>query len=231
MNLKKTLLTTVTAGAIIGSVVGLAGAATDTPSASKATAKVADFSVLEANAQSNGEWVDILSTNIMTANQKDLFVDVSLQSGLYTKTVARSKDMVKDTSTASAGVEVRVLVDGKEAAPGDVIFNQREQELSATLQGQVDLVDKDQDGVIEEGELAVVAPEEISLLLNTVSANSFDFVLPDVQSGNHTVTVQAKITDSASFENGSAEASAVIGKGAVTVEEVRMVKDNNIQLQ
>jgi hypothetical protein len=63
-----------------------------------------------------GTWQTILSNAIKTPNQKDLFVDVSLEVGLLTDTLVRSKNNVADTSMAAAGVEVRVLIDDREAA-------------------------------------------------------------------------------------------------------------------
>lgn len=201
--------------------------------AAKATAKVADMTVLSlssGSATSTG-WVTVLDTALKTANQKDLFVDVSLQSGLYTQTTVRSKDMNKDTSTAGAAVKVRVLVDGQAARPGAITFNSRHQELSATLQGQVALVDKNGNGVIEEGELETVAEEEISLLLNTISANSFNFVMPNLTAGVHHVMVEAQIETNGTWQSGSAKAQAVIGAGSVTVEEVRFVQNNDIELE
>lgn len=234
--MRKTLWGAVLAAAVVLGMA-LSAVALDSMPASKAAAQVFNFNILEysasapsANPDGTTDWVNIMSTAIKTANQKDLFIDVSLQSSLYTRTQVKSRDMNKDTSTAQAGVQVRVLVDGVEALPGTIVFNDRYQELSATLQGQVDLVDSDGDGVIEPGELQTVAPEEIELLLSTISANAFNFVAPDVTSGVHQITIQARIDVGTSAQAGSAEAEALIGAGSVTVEEVRMVKDLIVEL-
>lgn len=218
--------------------MALSAAALDSMPASKATAQVFGYNILEYSANSatanpdtgTSGWTDIMTTALKTANQKDLFIDVSLQSSLYTKTTVKSRDMTKDTSSSRAGVKVRVLVDGNEALPGEIVFNDRYQELSATLQGQVDLVDSDGDGYIEPGDLVVVAPEEVELLLSTISANGFNFVVPDLTSGVHQITVQAQIDVGAAAQAGSAEAQALIGAGSVTVEEVRMIKDLVVEL-
>ena len=85
---------------------------------SKATAKVGDVNILDATSLG---WTTILSNDIKTANQKDLFIDVSLECGLYTQTEVKSKGN-KDTSTAEAGVMVQVLVDGAPAYPDVVTF-------------------------------------------------------------------------------------------------------------
>ncbi len=60
--------------------------------------------------------------------------------------------------------------------------------------------------------------------------NGFNFVLDDLASGVHVVEVQAKIDTDTACQNGSASAYATIGKGSMTVEEVRMIKGEDIQL-
>lgn len=219
--------------ALVG-VMGFAAVASSSLPAAKATARVFNFNVLDA-AAATGEsgssgWQPIMTTQMKTANQKDLFVDVSLQSSLYTMTHTRSKDMVWDTSNAIAGLQVRVLIDGVPAQPGTITFDARQQELSSRLQGEVDLVDRDGDGVIEPGELESVDYEEIKLLLSTIGAHSFNFIAPDVASGIHTITVEAKVDVEATAQNGSAEAKAVVGAGSVTVQQVRMVRGELIEI-
>jgi hypothetical protein len=53
-------------------------------------------------------WMYIMSTVIKTSQQKDLIMTASLEVGLYTRTLVRSKTGTPDTSSASAGVEVRL---------------------------------------------------------------------------------------------------------------------------
>jgi len=170
------------------------------------------------------DWHVILTQTIKTANNKDLFIDASLLSGLYTKTVVRSKGGDKEASAAAGAVLLAVTVDyGTDdeviAFPGPIIYNARAQVLTATLQGIVDLVNED--GVYS---LNITAPEEIGLFIATLSANSFNWIVDDLNSGMHTVEVWAKCVTYAGTSKGSAEAVAVIGLGSVTIEEVRMVK-------
>jgi hypothetical protein len=180
----------------------------------KATAKIADISIL---SESTGDpddtgWVSVLSQTIKTANDKDLFIDVSLQCGLYTETNVKSQGS-KDTSDADTEVWVKVMVDTDTAYPGAIVFNSRYQKLSALLQGIINT----ETGVVTD-------PEEIELLLDTMTACSFNFIVEDLDAGMHTVTVKAKCATDASSMAGSAKAKASIGYGSVTVEEVRMVK-------
>lgn len=201
--------------------------------ASKAAAQVADFTLLDwkkSDTSATSEWETLLSTTIKTSMQKDLIIDASLESGLYTKTIAKSKDMTSDTSFSRAGIEVRVLIDGKPAYPDDVIFARRSQELSATLQGQLALIDTNDDGIVGFDELTSIAPEEIGLVLDTLNANSFNFVLDNVGTGVHKIELQARIDLGTNVQAGSAEARVLVGKGSMTVEEVRMVKGADLTL-
>jgi hypothetical protein len=123
-----------------------------------------------------------------------------------------------------------VLVDGAEAAPGVVTFCKRTQELSATLQGLIDgcLSVDDLGNVILDEECLL--PEEIELLLDTMSANTFNFLNADAGVGPHNIEVQARIDLGSSAQEGSAEARATLGKGSLTVEEVRLIQGEDIDM-
>jgi hypothetical protein len=198
-----------------------------TPS-SKAAVKLSNINLIETTSAAS-DWTTLLQTNIKTSQQKDLMIGVSLEVGLYTRTLVKSKSGVSDTSSTMGAVEIQVLVDGKAAEPGAVVFGRRTQTLSATLEGMIAgclTVDPATGSIILDP--LCVTPEEIELILDTMNANSFNFALTDVGVGNHTVQVQARIQFDSSVQAGSAEAKATVGKGSVTVEEVRLVKDANI---
>jgi len=172
-------------------------------------------------------WTTVISTSLKCANQKDLIVNPSFECGLYTDTTVKSKGGVRDTSSASASIRVRVIMDGIVHAEPDgdglgVAYCERSQTLTAVLQGIInDIILVDGVPVIDE---TTLTEEEIGLVLETLSSHSFNFIIPNVSSGDHTIEVQAKISTDAAWQNGSAEASAVIGKGAVVVDEVRFIK-------
>ena len=171
-------------------------------------------------------WECILTQTIHTANDKDLFIDASLLSGLYTGTEVKSKGS-KETSAAAGAVLLAVTVDFDQADhsgmawPGPIIYNARAQVLTAKLQGIIDSVYPD------TGALTITEPEEIGVFIGTMSANSFNWIVEDLDSGMHTVEVWAKVVTYAGTTNGSAEAVAAIGLGSMTVEEVRMVKNED----
>jgi len=214
----------------------------------KATAAVDELvalsTVMTSDGQVTGDWTTILTQEIKTANMKDLFVDVSLETGLYTDTLVRSKDDVLDESTAVSAIRVRVVIDptdlgvgadGKYALPDNgwdtqgapgmgVTFNRRLQTLSAKLQGILNCPA----GAAIPSE-CTTTDEELRLLLDTLSANSFNFIAADLSSGLHVVEVQAKGVVDASSIKGNAQAKAYAGAGSVTIEEVRMIKGEQIE--
>jgi len=210
----------------------------------KVTAQVSPITIIDwvagAGAPATGPWQNILVNTLHTSQQKDLFVDVSLEVGLYTKTLVKSKLGDMDSALAQAGVEVRVLIDPgttkeRVAYPGAVVFGRRTQTLSAVFQGLIAdclSVDPETGNVIVDEEC--VEPEELELILDTMNANAFNFVLDDLGSGDHTVQVQARITVGGALGGtalGSFEAKALVGKGAVSVEEVRMIKGEDFVIQ
>ncbi len=213
-------------------------AQTGTPSA-KATMQLGNIAVMDARlgaASSKSNWQTIMSGTMKTSSQKDLMMTCSMEVGLYTRTLVRSKLGTPDTSSAMAGVEVRMVVDAgtpneRIAYPGDVVFGRRMQELTATFQGLIDkcLTVDPVTGTVIINE-ACVTPEELQLVLDTMNANSFVFALDDMGSGVHTMKVQARMVMNTTVQTGEVEARATIGKGSMAVEEVRLVKGLDITL-
>jgi len=188
----------------------------------KFTANVSGLALVHpARTAAADGWTDVLKGSIHTPNQKDLLIGVSFETSLLTDTLVVSKAGAKDTSTAEASIEIQVLVDGVPADPGTVIYDKRKQQLSATLGGYyTNCVDSNLDGIIDVTTECELAPEEIQLLLDTTAAHHFNFIKADLPSGDHTVVVQSRITNSTGYQNGSASATALVGKGTLSVEEV-----------
>jgi hypothetical protein len=225
------------------------------PSA-KATAQIGNLSVIEVSGSGgsgilgsgdNG-WNPLFTQIIKTPQDKDLFIDVSLECGLTTDTTVMSKKLVRAMATAEAIVEVRVLVDNIPVAVNgggdtDITFARREQTLIAEFAGDfsecmtADLVT----GAVTV-DWACADPEMLQLILDTMQANSFNFVVPDLDAAEHTVQIQAKLSYEASgnleqetiddatvtMAEGLAFAKAYLGNGSVTVETVRMIKNEDV---
>jgi hypothetical protein len=197
----------------------------------KATAAAGNLKEVVATSSllRNYGWETVLENQIKTSSQKDLFVDVSLECGLTTNTKATSKQLARTIADAEAAVYVRVLVDGVEAYPGVVTFAKRRQVLIAEFAGDITGC-LDEYGHVDISDPTCIQEESVALILDTLSAHAFNFIANDVGVGTHTITVEAKTTYvNADLEDGDYPAtSAWVGKGSMTVEEVRMIQDEDI---
>ncbi len=162
----------------------------------------------------------VLDTTIKTPNSSStaLLIRPSLVTGLYTKSKV---DYQTSSSTAKAGVAVRVLLDGAAVAPGTpvggtlpgdgwVYFDKRYQQLSSNLFNLTFLQDCDLE---TEG----IQPCYIELIQSTLGAHSMDFVIGDVGGGTHNVKVEWKLEPTAANSN----EAACVGPGVLTVQQVK----------
>jgi len=172
------------------------------------------------DSSNNGSWFTVMAASLKASTNKTFFVSPSLVTGLYTNTQVSGKTSgtpTSQTATAVASVAVRVLLDcvgcanagqpqlqnatwamagypdagsGQPNQGGSgIIFDARIQQLTATL-GQA----------ITSGCLTFTTtlsntcpPEVMNLILDTTSAHTFNFILPEVGAGQHTVTIQARL--------------------------------------
>ncbi len=209
------------------------------------------------NSSSDTGWASILKAQIKTANKKDLFISPSLQCGMVTDSTVKSVNGKDSTATARSTITVRVKVTGPDgvvryAEPnntpadatglsgntgGGLVFCDRVQTLNAKFSGlnctaaPYEFTDLNGDGIddVVDGSVTCADPEELQLILQTLNANAFNFIAPDVSSGVHTIEVQAKTSAQVGTdaESGAlAGAEAFIGAGSVRIEEVRMIKGN-----
>ena len=202
------------------------------------TARVATTQC-EINGQngslSGGLTNKLLSTTIQTpaAGSTALLIRPSLVTGLFTRTKV---DDINTTATSIAGVKVRVLIDGKVVAPGVsvgavagvndgwIYFDKRFQQLSTNVTSFLGTA-------CDDPITPLIEPCFIQLILSTLNANSFDFVVGDVGVGAHTLTVEWD------FETTGApgDAAACVGPGLLTVTQVKtfstgsgiVITDNN----
>ncbi len=202
-------------------VIAFAGVSNAEVSGSKAAANVSSVALFSDKGGTHS-WDPVLGAKIHTGTQKDLLIGVSLETAIYTDTLVKSSGGTKDTSNATAGIKIKVLVDGNEAAPGAVTYDKRSQTLSATLGGYfANCTDVNGDGITDLLTECSLLPEEIQLILDTMAAHHFNFIISNLPAGDHTVEVLTEIQSSTSSMTGSASAYATIGKGALTIEEIR----------
>ncbi len=150
----------------------------------------------------------VLATTIKTSAPQDLIFAVTLECALWT-TVAT---VGNDVSEARATVTVTVLFDGvavpvsSEGPGGAVVFCDR-------LHRQTTTDFDDEDARIEQ-------------YLATRSANAFNWILPDVGSGLHTVQVVADLTSNT--EGAEAFAQAAVGQRTLIVEPTHLAQGATI---
>jgi len=198
---------------------------------SKFSANVKDMTIIDWTTEET-EWSTVLESSIKTPNKKDLLIGVSFETGVYTQTLVKSKDGVEDSSQAGIELLVRCVIDDDISLPyaphpSEVVYDHRIQYLSAILQGLlVKCEDSNGDGVITSDECEWTE-EEINLWVETMAAHHFNFVAADLVPGEHTIKVQVKINPLTTESNlGSAEAKALIGRGSLTVEEVKAINQD-----
>jgi len=177
----------------------------------------------------------ILSTTLkVPGDKKSLLIGVSLESSLITKTKK------KGLPAACAGVEVTVKIDGTPVAPGTVRFNTSCQKYDALFtEVATQCSDANQDNLIQAGDECTFTDQDIAKILETTSANHFNFIAPDVAEGDHTITVEASVSASSADgilgQNGNsrtvasvnANSFAAINLGTLSVQVVRSAHEYN----
>jgi len=234
---------------MVAALFGVSSAAAEGYPSSKATFAYDELVALETGCDNtegcpaDSGWTTILKAKIKMANQKDLFIDASLQCGIVTDTTVKSLSGVLSKGTARGTVTVLVKLtdpDGNVsyAKPSDgidatgigsfsvgeqgVVFCDRIQELGAKFAGLNCIANQDTHVV------TCTDPEELQLILKTLNANSFNFVAANLSSGVYTIEVLARTSANVTVEGGAlGAANAFIGAGSVAVESVRMIKGND----
>ena len=218
----------------------------------KATAKCGDISVVQLGKG----YTPIFAQTIRTPNGGDLFIDVSLECGMMTNLKAMTWAVRRSLIRAQGTVMVQVLVDGIEADPGEIIFARRDHNMIAQFAGDISECITIEPVIPEEPEDPPVEPSEeepiqeyiasvdeeciqpamLEQILATMTANSFNFIASDLSSGEHTIIVQAKVAyikktevDAGSAAKGAV--SAYLGNGSVTIEAVKMIKDEDVVME
>ena len=229
-------LTSIFTAAAVTLAAPWVGHADSTNASAKVTIQTSYLNVLGPITASTGTtsnissgWQTVLEQAIKTANNHDLLLTASFEVGLLTQTTVSSKNMVVDTSTATASVKVRALIDGQPAAPGQVVYGKRTQTLSAQLEGAIanclSIITNSAGNLQIVLDTNCVQPEVIGLLDDSVSANSFVFAAPNQAAGFHDIQIQARIDALGDNQNGTFTATGLMGKGTLSAESVRLAKD------
>ena len=251
--------------AIAGPSAKFAATYTDTPSLSArafVTCSTTDGTTnsCSQSASDSGHTIAM----IKVPQDKELLVGVSAEIGLSTFGAVKGKNGGSGTAVADAEATVTIHAcpvgggDCTVAEPGAVILSKRVQELSAKLGGVIDectfTAELEGETTIDISEDCIVNDEEVALLLSTVAANHFNFVLPNLSQGEYEIKAMFStaadaavyLCDPQTYANGgyttldcdesgevagAAEAISVINKSMVTVQTVRAAKGGIIDAE
>lgn len=211
-------VTTILTSTLVAALVSASAFAAPASTFSSAVNGGLDLSVIATNSAAADNATLLSSALKVPGAKKDLLIGVSLQSSLLTNTLAKGRNGSADSQIACASLDVKVLVDDVEAAPGPVRFSHRCQALNTVLGGVIQGCTVGDDGVIDVSQECTVTDEQIRLILNTTSANHFNFIAPNVGPGDHVIKVVADVT-----ANGTSTAAGqvVVNLGSLAVEVVR----------
>jgi hypothetical protein len=164
------------------------------------------------------EWfnADGLNSIIKTSEKADLIISLTAECALTTDVKIKGSGK-EETSSSMAQIKIRVLVDGEEATPGEVVFAYRKMELKGLLWAPENFDPIDPENLLDLPEQYIEIYEE------TRTANAFNFIAKNVGSGVHTIEVQVMADASADFEG--SRIGAVLGKRTLVVEAVQMIQD------
>ena len=179
---------------------------------------------------------------IKTANKKDLVIAFTSENTLITDTavLGSKRAGLGDEDVASIVVWVEVDGDGEqdtgdEAFPGSVTFAERVQYMDGRLSDITWTCNPwvDEDGNVinpEPGDInncILDMPEYVRLMLETTSANGFNYLALNMESGCHDIKVWAtvELKDGALDEVDEENVAAIIGKRTLVIQEVRLIND------
>lgn len=209
-----------------------------------------------ATVATKNQWIKIMSKPMKLSNSQSVFLSPSLVTGLYTRTRTKTTTGSTSTAVAQGAVYLRAVMvpvgGGAEivAAPisacrpnpanptGTNIFGCAQPESGkwgVTLESRLQSLTQELSACVID---VTVIPgtndgtctftSTIDLLLQTTSANTFNFIFPSVGQGVYNVEVWAAVGSDASLVSGSsgtAVGAAAFGLGSMLAESVRLVHD------
>ncbi len=196
-----------------------------------------------ASVDTDGGWIPIMDKPVKLSNSQSLFVSPSLVSGLYTRT--RTKIQTGSTSTAQAMGAVYLRAVLTPAGGGNDIVAEPLRRCTANIFGCSEDPEAGKWGVVLDSRIQTLTQtlsdctvvgtvagtcsfsSIIDFILQTASANTFNFIFPNVGQGTYTLKIFAAVGSSAEIVAGSGTAvgAAAFGLGSVTAESVRLVHD------
>jgi len=210
-----------------------------------ATGTPASCLIGTGGALSGGTATTIFSSGISTSNGSGvtLLIRPSLVTGLFTKTKI---DTTVSTASADVGIRVCVAVDGSGAAvlpTPCVTYDQRFQQVSSNLFSQLTACTLAPSATVCATNTDCTDPAfptcnagfcsgpnplcDFELILSTLSAHSFDFVIPagkTLPGKAHTVTATWSVIGSGIV--GDSTVASCVGPGIVTVTQTKVFNNS-----
>lgn len=180
-----------------------------------------------ANADTTSEAVVLSEGTFKTSTNTDLIINATAEIGLYTEIKTKGNDQ----SVASAGVECWVELDGEPVPfpPFDGGDGTLGNDFTGS-DGKYERVVENASVVFNNRDFGMKTSNfgdleaEIELFLRTRSANGFNWYIPDVGQGEHTITLNGNISQ---YVDGKGEAKALVGPRTLIVEPVNMSNGSN----
>ena len=158
-----------------------------------------------------------------------LLVGGSLETTILTNTSTTGGSGKQQSATATGSVIVEMYVDGQLAPvecptmtitctgyayPRRVTYDMRQQTLTTNLGNICGTVN---------GVVTCTTAESIQLILSTTSAHSFNFIVPGLSAGTHTIQfkIAASTDPTTSSLSAGAEAQVGVGVGSLTAQVVK----------
>ncbi len=176
------------------------------------------------NGTSSSKTYQILNATMKTSTPEDLIISVTAESALFTTITARggNNPSVPGWSSAMGEVKIWVTVDGKPvpvssipnlsaggiADNGTVVFNNRVFAVKYNLS-------------------SLTSDQFMTWYLNTKSANGFNWMLLNVGSGTHTISVYATLTGQSSGTQPNA-GEADIGARTLIIEPTKLANSAQV---
>ncbi|GAC1438552.1 MAG: hypothetical protein NVSMB58_33990 [Terriglobales bacterium] len=154
--------------------------------------------VRPVNMVLNGNWKTILAASMKRPGNKDLFLDVTAECGLFT---GNQMDPFAD-----ATVEVQVLVDGQAATPGPVSFCGKSNGFVSPFSM---LANCSSSSLSSCG----LTSSELNTIELSLRSHAFNFLYVNLPNGINSIVVQARVNEDSSV----GPAYGVIGKGSLEV--------------
>ena len=220
--------------AVVLAAVLLAGAAMNIQADSHSAKTAAGYNMTQI-LSSDGTTDSLMfePVTIHTSEKKDLVISVSAITNIVTDTRLKGEFGEEDSVIITVSPKVYNVKtnDYSTVYPGEVTFASRIQKIEGRIVDTYLQCDLDTEGN-PTACYYVETPLWLNLTLDTTNANAFNFLSPNVGSGDHVITVNVSITASSFSEGPDGDVpqelpnkiKGIVGPRTLVVNEVRLAQ-------